>query len=102
MIPRCPFCNAQGISQIEAKDLGPALLLFCKSCGAIHGVIPAPKKQEKKFEVKPLEDFEQPSKDTTDARPITPDQAALIIKHNMAKKAAYRGYLSVDHDREGE
>lgn len=41
--PRCPFCNAQGVKNIASKHLGPALLLYCGPCGAIHGVVPTPK-----------------------------------------------------------
>ena len=38
--PRCPFCNATGVSAIAARRLGNALLLYCGRCGAIHGVAP--------------------------------------------------------------
>jgi hypothetical protein len=42
--PRCPFCNAQGINQIEAKTVGYYGIIYCKQCGAIHGVVPVPAK----------------------------------------------------------
>lgn len=41
-IPRCPYCNAQGVNQLEAKVVGFFVLVFCKGCGAIHGVVPKP------------------------------------------------------------
>src|SRR5262245_24847841 len=40
--PRCPYCNAKGVNQLEAKLVGFFFLVFCKSCGAIHGVVPKP------------------------------------------------------------
>lgn len=42
--PRCPFCSAQGINQIEAKTVGYYGIIYCKQCGAIHGVVPVPAK----------------------------------------------------------
>lgn len=40
--PRCPYCNAQGVKHIAAKQLGHFSLIFCGQCGAIYGVVPAP------------------------------------------------------------
>jgi hypothetical protein len=39
--PRCGFCNAQGITYLEAKTVGCYAIVFCGKCGAIHGVVPA-------------------------------------------------------------
>lgn len=39
--PRCPYCNAQGLSFIKSQKSGPFRVIFCGQCGAIHGVLPA-------------------------------------------------------------
>lgn len=39
---RCGFCNAQGINQLEAQVFGFYSVIFCRQCGAIHGIVPAP------------------------------------------------------------
>jgi len=107
--PRCPFCNAQGINQIEAKSLGPVLLLYCKNCGAIHGVIQSPPVphppvkdepviQQKPFELKPLEQLEEHPRPN---KPLTPQQAALLQKHMVQHASPYRIILTGD-DPEGE
>lgn len=95
MTPRCPFCNAQGISQIEANPIGPALLIFCKKCGAIHGVVPKATTVDRKpeaetipteappappakpeFKPKPLEEIENEQKDQL----LTPNQAFSMLR----------------------
>jgi hypothetical protein len=48
---RCGFCNAHGVNYLEAKTVGFYAVIFCKKCGAIHGMVPAP--QPAKGEPKP-------------------------------------------------
>lgn len=40
--PRCPYCNAQGLAHLAQRDLGLYLLVYCRQCGAIYGVVPKP------------------------------------------------------------
>ena len=42
--PRCPHCNA-GIGKLAHQPVGFYAVVYCGQCGAIHGVIPAPKPQ---------------------------------------------------------
>lgn len=52
--PRCPFCNAQGLDKLAAKNLGYFSLIYCGQCGAIYGVVPT-----------------SPPKTTTESKPKT-------------------------------
>lgn len=39
-MPRCPYCDAQGLKHLAAKKAGPCLIIYCSQCGAIHGIMP--------------------------------------------------------------
>ena len=45
--PRCLYCNVQGPNQLTAKPTGFLLVIFCKSCGAIHDIVAPPTQTEK-------------------------------------------------------
>ena len=38
--PRCPYCNAQGLQHLAVHQAELFTLVYCSSCGAIHGVMP--------------------------------------------------------------
>jgi len=37
---RCPHCQAKGMKQLAARKAGPYSIIYCRQCGAIHGVVP--------------------------------------------------------------
>lgn len=56
---RCPFCNAQGMAQMGAKDAGLFLIVHCKTCGAVHGIVPKPPAPaQPQINVRPVEHAE--------------------------------------------
>lgn len=60
--PRCPYCNAQDVEPLMVEQ-GPVILVCCAQCGAIHGVLPNPRKTE--TEQPPVEE-----KEVLDLRPL--------------------------------
>lgn len=70
--PRCPFCNAQGVSQLEAKTIGFFAVIYCRQCGAIHGVVPKP------------QDYPKPV-ETPKSEPVAPEPKALPEPFDIRK-----------------
>lgn len=41
--PRCPYCNAQGLKNLEMHQTGAFAVIYCAQCGAIYGVVSLPR-----------------------------------------------------------
>lgn len=44
--PRCPYCNAQGLTHLAKYQAGNFVVVYCGQCGAIYGVVPSVAKEK--------------------------------------------------------
>ena len=88
--PRCPYCNAQGIEKIVAKNVSGFSLICCRKCGAIHGVAPTMKKpktqtgqsssySERRRSQRPVPNGFAPTQPPEKVGQVTPDSFELIL-----------------------
>lgn len=70
MEPRCPHCNANGMSILAAKPVGQFSIVFCSNCGAMFGVVPVIVSESSKKQSCPT--ASEKSKDDTFTHPIKP------------------------------
>lgn len=108
-VPRCPFCNAQGLDKLAAKTLGYFSLIYCGQCGAIHGVVPLPPKKPKtKQQARPVATTEQapasppappltspPEKEKT---PPSPEEEALSYYTRPGQHGFYTRMMTDEDD----
>jgi hypothetical protein len=90
---RCPFCNATGLDQLGAQPTGPFLIVYCKSCGAIHGVVPKPPTPPPKEEINMAPVRQQPDPEPPPPDPdhyLTPEKARLLNLYYGSRAGQYR------------
>lgn len=76
VIPRCPYCNAQGLEHLATHHTENFTVVYCGQCGAIYGVLAVPQgnpdsissTQESEPEPSPV----KPAPAATDPRPRPP------------------------------
>lgn len=76
-IPKCPYCQTQGIKNIASQKAGPLRIIFCGNCGAIFTIIPDALLQEKpRQQIAPATEPapEQKPETEPDIEPLTPEQ----------------------------
>ncbi len=112
--PRCPYCNAQGIKNLAHQAVELYGIVYCRACGAIHGVVPLPPAQKPETRVvqpEPLPHHSAPSdvviperqdpvylvelgnKDLSEKVPYSPEHMAARLR--AAGRTAGRQYLRV-------
>lgn len=102
--PRCPFCNAHGLSCLANQPVGAYLIVYCGQCGAIHGIIPSPKSPGRpRGEKEPRKS--QPAKtvfeiigraDVTNKQPYSPQKLAERARAASLNRGTM--YMQITHD----
>lgn len=99
---RCPFCNANGLDQLGAQPTGLFLIVYCKTCGAIHGIVskpPTPPRQQpdppEEVNMAPVRQQQQPEPDTPPHEPdpdhyLSPEKAHLLNLYYGGRAGTYR------------
>jgi len=89
--PRCPYCNAQGVKNLAHQSVGLYGIVYCRACGAIHGVVPLPPVEKPKGQAVKSESLPHRPAPPKTSLPVMPEPVYLadLGDKDLSEKVPY-------------
>lgn len=90
--PRCPSCKVQGLDKLQTETVGFYVVVYCKNCGDIHGVVSKPQQitPQPNVTVKPADKLRREPliidmTPTHNGKPPAPPEAEAVVETPVAR-----------------